>query len=84
MTYYSLINDACVCVRGLFARAWPAPQRAKSPSRDLSSLVRPRARYADDVMPEVTGAVRLYATHTLCISCLACCCEHLRVIMTCR
>mmetsp|Transcript_110463 Transcript_110463/g.330441 ORF Transcript_110463/g.330441 Transcript_110463/m.330441 type:complete len:153 (+) Transcript_110463:75-533(+) len=37
-------------------------------------------QYADDVMPEVTGAVRLYATHTLCISCLACCCQFKRLL----
>ncbi|CAK9061801.1 unnamed protein product [Durusdinium trenchii] len=38
------------------------------------------AKYADDVMPDVTGAVRLYATHTLCISCLACCCQFKRLL----
>eukprot|EP00434_Breviolum_minutum_P040988 symbB.v1.2.036444.t1/scaffold5141.1/size55293/4 len=37
-------------------------------------------KYADDVMPDVTGAVRLYATHTLCISCLACCCQFKRLL----
>mmetsp|Transcript_12675 Transcript_12675/g.14346 ORF Transcript_12675/g.14346 Transcript_12675/m.14346 type:complete len:99 (-) Transcript_12675:7-303(-) len=39
-----------------------------------------KIQYADDVMPEVTGAVRLYATHTLCISCLACCCQFKRLL----
>eukprot|EP00435_Cladocopium_sp_Y103_P005721 s735_g1.t2 len=38
------------------------------------------SKYADDVMPDVTGAVRLYATHTLCISCLACCCQFKRLL----
>eukprot|EP00419_Tripos_fusus_P027724 CAMPEP_0172720514 /NCGR_PEP_ID=MMETSP1074-20121228/77079_1 /TAXON_ID=2916 /ORGANISM="Ceratium fusus, Strain PA161109" /LENGTH=91 /DNA_ID=CAMNT_0013546043 /DNA_START=284 /DNA_END=559 /DNA_ORIENTATION=+ len=41
---------------------------------------RKRANYADDVMPEVTGAVRLYATHTPCISCLACMCQFKRIL----
>ncbi|CAE8590074.1 unnamed protein product, partial [Polarella glacialis] len=39
-----------------------------------------KVQYASDVMPDVTGAVRLYATHTLCISCLACCCQFKRLL----
>ena len=48
--------------------------QAGDPSKDKPT------KYADDVMPDVTGSVRLYATHTLCISCLACCCQFKRLL----
>ncbi|CAE7218628.1 unnamed protein product [Symbiodinium necroappetens] len=51
--------------------------QAGDPSND--SKDKPK-KYADDVMPDVTGSVRLYATHTLCISCLACCCQFKRLL----
>mmetsp|Transcript_22580 Transcript_22580/g.77198 ORF Transcript_22580/g.77198 Transcript_22580/m.77198 type:complete len:181 (+) Transcript_22580:118-660(+) len=47
---------------------------------DARSGGREGIRYASDAMPEVTGSVRLFSTHTLCISCLACCCQFKRLL----
>ena len=72
MSVYTCVLAVC---QGLARSA----EGEKPKSAPRSSLA-PLGRYADDVMPEVTGAVRLYATHTLCISCLACCCARLRAV----
>mmetsp|Transcript_50501 Transcript_50501/g.80625 ORF Transcript_50501/g.80625 Transcript_50501/m.80625 type:complete len:181 (+) Transcript_50501:47-589(+) len=53
---------------------------AEAPSSQSKKETEKTPKYADDVMPDVTGAVRLYATHTLCISCLACCCQFKRLL----
>eukprot|EP00931_Biecheleriopsis_adriatica_P052812 TRINITY_DN30793_c0_g1_i1.p1 TRINITY_DN30793_c0_g1~~TRINITY_DN30793_c0_g1_i1.p1 ORF type:complete len:150 (+),score=30.16 TRINITY_DN30793_c0_g1_i1:39-488(+) len=57
-----------------------ASEASSSTPPGASAEGQEKVEYADDVMPDVTGAVRLYATHTLCISCLACCCQFKRLL----
>lgn len=46
----------------------------------LAASAPPRPVTPEEEFEGVTGTVRLYATHTLCISCLACCCQFKRLL----
>mmetsp|Transcript_6109 Transcript_6109/g.11185 ORF Transcript_6109/g.11185 Transcript_6109/m.11185 type:complete len:146 (+) Transcript_6109:35-472(+) len=81
------VCTSCWCLEKSFL--FVTPRSSRISVRDRCAKVAPVAaepapkqnpKYADDVMPDVTGAVRLYATHTLCISCLACCCQFKRLL----
>eukprot|EP00929_Paragymnodinium_shiwhaense_P099820 TRINITY_DN6169_c0_g1_i1.p2 TRINITY_DN6169_c0_g1~~TRINITY_DN6169_c0_g1_i1.p2 ORF type:complete len:140 (+),score=24.93 TRINITY_DN6169_c0_g1_i1:69-488(+) len=65
-------------------RAVPSVSRRLAAAQDASTGAEgddeEKPKTIEEEFAGVTGTVRLYATHTLCISCLAACCQFKRLL----